>query len=217
MIFIGHLDMMRFFQKAFRRSGLPIAYSTGFSPHQIMSFAQPLGVGVYSDGEYFDVEFEEKVEPDLIKERLSAVMATGVDIINVRELPDDAGNAMASIAAAGYTIRLRDGHFPELSLTEHFEAFMAQPEILYEKETKRSVKELNIKDFIFEYKVMDEEIYLFLDASSAGNLNPAFVMDAYFKWMGKESQKLDFVIKRMEIYYRTDEGKLLPLEEAGVR
>ncbi len=56
--YIGHLDVMRYFQKAIRRSGLPVVYSQGFSPHQLMSFALPLGVGVTSDGEYMEVEFD---------------------------------------------------------------------------------------------------------------------------------------------------------------
>ena len=54
--FIGHLDVMRFFQKGLRRADIDVAYSSGFSPHQIMSFASPLGVGLESNGEYFDVE-----------------------------------------------------------------------------------------------------------------------------------------------------------------
>ena len=49
MRFIGHLDVMRFFQKAIRRAEIPIAFTSGYSPHMIMSFAQPLGVGVTSD------------------------------------------------------------------------------------------------------------------------------------------------------------------------
>ena len=44
--FVGHLDMMRYFQKANRRAELPVAYSEGFHPHQIMSFAAPLGMGL---------------------------------------------------------------------------------------------------------------------------------------------------------------------------
>ena len=44
MKFIGHLDIMRYFQKAIRRSEIDVAYSEGFSPHQKMSFAAPLGV-----------------------------------------------------------------------------------------------------------------------------------------------------------------------------
>ena len=54
--FIGHLDVMRFFQKAIRRAGIDVAYSGGFSPHQIMSFAAPLGVGLTSEGEYVDLQ-----------------------------------------------------------------------------------------------------------------------------------------------------------------
>ena len=46
--FVGHLDTMRYFQKAIRRAGLPVAFSGGYSPHMIMSFAAPLGVGTTS-------------------------------------------------------------------------------------------------------------------------------------------------------------------------
>ena len=48
--YIGHLDVMRFFQKAMRRADIPIAFTGGYSPHMIMSFAQPLGLGVTSEG-----------------------------------------------------------------------------------------------------------------------------------------------------------------------
>ena len=51
MRFIGHLDVMRYFQKALRRAELPVAFSGGYSPHMIMSFAAPLGVGTESLGE----------------------------------------------------------------------------------------------------------------------------------------------------------------------
>ena len=50
MKFVGHLDIMRYFQKCMRRAGIDIAYSQGFSPHQLMSFAAPLGVGITISG-----------------------------------------------------------------------------------------------------------------------------------------------------------------------
>ena len=59
--FIGHLDVMRFFQKAIRRAHIPIAYTGGYSPHMIMSFANPLGIGITSEGEYFDIELKESI------------------------------------------------------------------------------------------------------------------------------------------------------------
>ena len=60
MKFVGHLDTMRYFQKAIRRAELPVAFSGGYSPHMIMSFAVPLGVGMESLGDYFDLEMAEE-------------------------------------------------------------------------------------------------------------------------------------------------------------
>ena len=70
MKFIGHLDVMRYFQKVMRRADIPIAFTGGFSPHMIMSFANPLGVGLTSDGEYFDIELTEPLLKSLMKKRV---------------------------------------------------------------------------------------------------------------------------------------------------
>ena len=73
MKFIGHLDIMRFFQKVMRRADIPIAFTGGYSPHMIMSFANPLGVGLTSDGEYFDIELTEPIDFDAAVERMKAL------------------------------------------------------------------------------------------------------------------------------------------------
>ena len=85
MRFIGHLDIMRYFQKAMRRAEIDICYSEGFSPHQIMSFAAPLGGGTTSLGEYFDME-------------------EGVEVTEYVKLPDNAKTAMSMVAAADYDL-----------------------------------------------------------------------------------------------------------------
>lgn len=92
MKFIGHLDIMRYFQKAMRRAQVKICYSGGFSPHQIMSFAAPLGVGITSNGEYLDIETEDNEDLSTMKERLNRTMAEGIVIESVRRLPEDAKN-----------------------------------------------------------------------------------------------------------------------------
>ena len=56
MIYIGHLDIMRYFQKALRRADVDLAYTQGYNPHPILSFAAPLGVGITSCGEYADLQ-----------------------------------------------------------------------------------------------------------------------------------------------------------------
>ena len=110
--FIGHLDVMRYFQKAIRRAGIDIAYSTGFSPHQIMSFAAPLGVGLESNGEYMDIEVCSLTSTQEFVDALNAQMADGIKVLEVKLLPDNAGNAMASVAAARYTVAFRKEYYP---------------------------------------------------------------------------------------------------------
>ena len=109
MKFIGHLDIMRYFQKAIRRAELPIAYSGGFSPHMILSFAAPLGVGITSLGEYFDMELTEELPTEEIRSRLDREMVEGMRILSARRVPDGkASKAMSLVAAADYRIRFRE-------------------------------------------------------------------------------------------------------------
>ena len=135
--FIGHLDVMRFFQKAIRRAGIDVAYSQGFSPHQIMAFAAPLGVGLTSNGEYMDIEVNSIASCQDVQERLNRVSVPGIEVISVKILPEDAANAMASVAAASYTVRFRSDKMPEADIAAILPQFLAKEHILITKETKK--------------------------------------------------------------------------------
>ena len=97
-IWMSHLDTMRTLQRAVKRAGIPIRYSEGFSPHQIMSFASPLGVGLTSDGEYLDIEVNSMTTTEEMKDALNRTMVEGVEVVCVGVLPDTVKNAMASVA-----------------------------------------------------------------------------------------------------------------------
>ena len=86
--FVGHLDVMRYFQKVFRRAEVDIAYSQGYSPHQIISFAAPLGLGVTSDGEYLDAEFHSAESSAKMLEIINAQMNEGIELLEFKLLPD---------------------------------------------------------------------------------------------------------------------------------
>ena len=86
MKFIGHLDVMRYFQKVMRRADVDIRYSEGFSPHQIMSFASPLGVGMESRGEYVDIEVLSTDSSKEMLRRINGAMTEGVVEYVVSEL-----------------------------------------------------------------------------------------------------------------------------------
>lgn len=150
--FIGHLDVMRYFQKAMRRAGVAIRYSGGFSPHQIMSFAAPLGVGITSNGEYLDIEVDDQEDTATMSRRLNQVMAEGFSIRSCRVLSDNAGNAMSLVAAASYTVAFRPGYVPENAgqWMQDLVKFYGQERVPITKKTKKGQKELDLKPLIYQ-------------------------------------------------------------------
>lgn len=219
MKFIGHLDIMRYFQKAVKRAGLDAAYSEGFSPHMIMSFAAPLGVGVTSEGEYFDLELKTPMPSKEAVERLNRVMVDGMEVRSVREVPEGRkGKAMSLVAAADYLVSFREGMEPGENWKEKVPAFMEQQEIRILKKTKKNEKEVDIKPYIYEMEIRGEHIFLKLAAGSVKNTKPELVMEAFFAFCGREFQPLSLLIHRMEVYAELgEEGeqKLVSLEELG--
>lgn len=219
MKFIGHLDMMRYFQKAMRRAGIDICYSEGFSPHMIMSFASPLGVGLTSDGEYLDIEVGETFSSKESMERLNQVMAQGVEVVSFRRIPDGkASNAMALLAAADYEIRFREGMEPKTGWEKAFDDFCAQSRIPVIKKTKKGERELDIRPLLYRAERRDNCIYLQLAAGSADNLKPELVMEAFGVYAEMTLPEYALLIHRLELY--TDLGtegarKLVALEELG--
>ena len=182
MKFIGHLDVMRYFQKAMRRAHIDICYSEGFSPHQIMSFAAPLGVGITSDGEYMDIEVHTSASTEESLRALNGVMVEGVECTGYVKLPDQAKTAMSIVAAADYKVTFPETfrHAEEIRMLPEswkgkVEAFMAQPEIVVLKKTKRSEKEVNIKPMIYEMSALDDGLYLYLATGSEQNLKPCLL------------------------------------------
>ena len=81
-IYISHLDLMRVFQRAFRRAGLLLRHSQGFTPRAIVSIALPLSVGVESVCELLDFELE---QGSATAEALNAVPPAGIRVREVYE------------------------------------------------------------------------------------------------------------------------------------
>lgn len=210
MKFIGHLDVMRYFQKAIRRADVEICYSGGFSPHQIMSFAAPLGVGITSNGEYVDIEVHSTGTTAEMLERLNAVMAEGFEIAEYKLLPDTAANAMSSVAAADYTLTFRPGYEPEEESAEEWfkklTAFFDQPQVMVLKKTKKGEKEMDLKPLIYDLGVIagndaaQAQLFMKISTGSASNIKPELLLDAYYEALGKERSPFAFMVQRKEVY-----------------
>lgn len=209
MKFIGHLDIMRYFQKVMRRAHVDIAYSEGFSPHQKMSFAAPLGVGLTSLGEYFDIEVNSSSSSEEMIERINDCNVEGIEVLAYNLLPDDAKNCMAVIAAADYMVIGENKNFTENVIAE----FYNQEQILILKKTKKSEKEVDIKPMLNEIKICDRGIFMKVAQGSANNLKPDLVMSALYSFTGKEMPQL-VQYERLEMYLE-EEGKLVALDSIG--
>lgn len=200
MKYIGHLDVMRYFQKLLRRADIPIAYSQGLSPHQIMSFAMPLSTGLESDGEYVDIEITQRVTSAEAKRRMNAQNVEGIEILSFKELPGEAKNAMASISAADYTVSFREGFKPSFSCIDTLRRMYDEDSINVVKQTKKSESMVDIKPGIFSIDGDDEKIHLCLSCGSVLNIKPELVIGAAFDREGAKLPEFALSIRRNEIY-----------------
>lgn len=226
MRFIGHLDVMRYFQKAFRRAEIEVSYSKGFSPHQLMSFASPLGIGLSSDAEYLDVTLEKSDSQEEMIERINAVMNDEITVKDFTILDDEAKPSMAMLSACDYVICIKpdkvnpltDDAFAKEAVRKIKEA--EKIEIL--KKTKRSEKVVDIKPNIYhiendmdafknetknDYGSLELDtafykpvFYCQLTAGSVVNIKPELVLEAMAKMNGFEYDTLDYQIHRLEMY-----------------
>ncbi|RGT90919.1 DUF2344 domain-containing protein [Coprococcus comes] len=219
MKFIGHLDIMRYFQKAIRRAEIPIAFTSGYSPHMIMSFANPLGVGLTSDGEYFDIELTESIASKEAVRRLNEQMVDGMEIVSFVQIPDDKkSKGMSIVAGADYLSSVKNGSLPE-DLAEKLEAFYAQNEICVVKKTKKSEKEVDIRPMIYKLECRDGKIYMRVAAGSVQNLKPELVTEAFVRYLGMDAEEVTFTHHRLETFAESEntESKmiLVPLNALG--
>lgn len=224
--FIGHLDVMRFFQKVMRRAQIPIAFTAGYNPHMIMSFASPLGIGLTSEGEYFDIELAGYISSAEAVRRMNAVSVDGIEVVSFRQIAEEKKmTGMSIVAAADYLVGFRNSKDRAIwkPYEDRITSFLEQPEIVVLKQTKRSEQESNIRPLIYKMEPREDGICLRLAAGSAQNLKPELVMSAFCRFAGLEEKRLTFTRHRLEMYadlasdVEKAEGirKLVTLEELG--
>lgn len=212
MRFIGHLDVMRYFQRLMRRAQVDIRYSEGFSPHQIMSFAQPLGVGDTTEGDYVDIDVLTTEDSETMIRRINAHSSPEIQIRSYVRIADETrrSNAMANIAAADYLITCRktplDG--------EAFARMMAQESITVLRRTKTKEMEADIRPLILDWQIREEGLYVKLATGSAANCKPDTLMDAYDVFCGRDPIPFGYHFHRLEMYANR-EGRLVPLDALG--
>ena len=192
--FISHLDLQRTFQRAFIRAGLPISYSAGFNPHQLLSFATALAVGHMSQAEWFDVRLDEDVSANEFISRVSAVLPDGLEIIEAVEADVTHPSLTAIVCAASYAVKIRiEEQIDRASVETALRELLGAPIIIL-KHTKSGFKDTDICNMIYSCDIIEFDKYenntnvtlaLTGQLSSNGSLNVDMLMDSFSKKLGK--------------------------------
>ena len=200
MKFIGHLDLMRFFQKAIRRSGIAIRFSEGLSPHMIMSFASPLGVGLTTSGDYVDIEITSPISTREALCRLNREMAEGMEILDFRQIDEGkASKAMSLVYAADYTVRFREGTPLPEGWADRIGDFLAQTSIQAQKEGKKGPAVIDIRPMICRMTAEEGTLKLRVLAGSAANLKPELLMESFRSFTGGSWSEYALLINREDL------------------
>ncbi len=219
MKFIGHLDMMRYFQKALKRAGIDVAYTEGMSPHMSMSFALPLGVGMTSDSEYVDVDLATPLPGDEIVERLNRSLPEGVHFTQARQIPiGKAHKGMTVVARADYTLNIRPEYAWDEGWKTDFTGWLKTEKIMVMKKGKKTEKEIDIRPLIYEARFSGNELVLGLSAGLDRNIRPELVMKAFAQATDRPYQQFMFHINRDEVFAdkgTEDQHVFVPLIDLG--
>jgi radical SAM-linked protein len=150
-VWISHLDLMRLFQRGFKRAGLPLTHTQGFNPRPSVSIALPLSVGVESTCELLDFELDgETVECNEILERLNQVLVPGVRVLAVY----DNGKKLKELSFLHSTVALEyDNGIPEDAHKALEDLFSAES-LIVQKKGKNGVQDQDIIPMIRELKVI---------------------------------------------------------------
>jgi radical SAM-linked protein len=153
MRFSSHLDVARAFERGVRRASLPIAYSTGFSPHPKISYAGGAPTGVASEAEYLSLTLTSRTEADAVRERLNAALPDGIDVITVTA--EDSGGLPASrLTASEWQVALPG--LPANNVVPVVQKFLALTEAPVERLTSKGMRRMDARAAVVSLEVLDD-------------------------------------------------------------
>lgn len=167
--FISHQDEFRAWERALRRSGLPLLYKQGFNPQPFIQFASPLGVGFSGARELVDITFSPPVSLDELGRRIKASLPPGLSVRSLAEVDLKSPALQSLLIGADYslTILAEQQEITSLEIERRIADFLASPQCWRTRERKKKLYRYNLRPLIFElqyagYSAADEAHSIFL-------------------------------------------------------
>lgn len=206
--FISHLDLQRFFQRALNRTGLPVAYSQGFTPHPIMSFGSALALGWTSEYEIWDIKLSVPMGRKRTEDAVRAALPEDLPVLEVRLVDDRHPAPMAQVRAADYEITLNEN---VSAIHAAMDDFLAKTQVMAIRKTKSGEKEVDIRPLAIALEKTENGLNARLSLTETDTLKPDLLMRTLFEMAGIEPTEVK--IHRKTLLGFDEEGTLRPLME----
>jgi radical SAM-linked protein len=151
--FTSHRDFGRAFERAVRRAGLPIAYSSGFSPHPRISYANASPTGAASEAEYLEIGLTVQCDPDTVRAMLDEALPAGLDILDV--VVASSGALSDRLEAGSWRLSLAGVSVAEAS--DAVARFLAEDTVVVTRMTKGGLREFDCRSAVVSLSVLDPE------------------------------------------------------------
>ncbi|MDO5533155.1 MAG: TIGR03936 family radical SAM-associated protein [Propionibacteriaceae bacterium] len=172
--FTSHRDFHRALERALRRAGVPMAYSSGFNPHQRISFSNASPTGAATEAEYFEISLREAVEPDAVRAALDAALPTGLDILEV--VPSPPGGIADRLTASTWEITV--GGLGREVLERAVATLLAAEVAEVERMTKTGLRTFDARAAIIDLAVTGDDTLRLVSRHGTPLVRPDDVLQA---------------------------------------
>ncbi len=190
---VSHLDMLRTWERTIRRSGLPLAYSQGFSPHPRLALAAPLPVGVTGARELIEVWLELDLPVREVSSRLLEAMPPGLAISTVQVVPQQLPSMQSCLESAHYEVKLALDRGDRPRLAASVERLLAIERLDWEEQRGEKIRRYDLRETILDLSVDDDpaetRLAMHLSLAEGRTGRPQQVLLA----LGVQSEPLDIV------------------------
>jgi len=156
--FTSHRDFSRALERALRRAGVPMAYSSGFSPHPRISYANAAPTGAASEAEYLEIGLAEACDPAKVRAALDAALPPGLDIVDVA--PSSIGSLADRLTGSRWRIELVG--LPPDHTRVAVDRFLAATSVPVERMTRTGLREFDARSAVVSLSAQPDALDLVL-------------------------------------------------------
>jgi radical SAM-linked protein len=218
LVYLSHLDLVRLFERAFRRASIPLAFTQGFNPHPMISFAAPLSVGISSTSEYVEVVLSETMDLSAFKTLMNETLPNDIQILAVVQKDEKAtASLMQEAALMDYHLSFRlENSVPDQQLEEQITRFLSRDQVIilkkgkplkgknhYNKPSKK--KPVDVLPLIKSFQLVKNEkdlteFHLSIHVINQETVKPILILEKWLEENNLSIRKSSLLIERREIY-----------------